>query len=187
VLLHGDARNGAADHVESQVLQRFEADATFTHVELLAALLVLAGARWQKRLVTQTIENRIVRRRASGLRKTLSGALEESLEQFDEVFVRIKSMSLAYLKDAIKEGDSEKLIRYVRLHFGDGNEERGAKEINKAWIEALKPMLEIPATDREFILQTLAEKDTPTLAHLFFHLHFYFVARSGEWIHDGNL
>ena len=96
-------------------------------------------------------------------------------------------MSLAYLKDAIKEGDSEKLIRYVRLHFGDGNEERGAKEINKAWIEALKPLLEIPATDREFILQTLAEKDTATLAHLFFHLHFYFVGRSGEWIHDGNL
>ena len=43
VLLHGHARNGAADHVESQVLQRFEADATFTHVELLAALLVFAG------------------------------------------------------------------------------------------------------------------------------------------------
>jgi len=36
VLLCGHARNGAADHVESQVLQRFEADATFTHVELLA-------------------------------------------------------------------------------------------------------------------------------------------------------
>src|SRR5205807_8056385 len=43
VLLHGHARNGAADHVESQVLQRFEPDATFTHVELLAALLVFAG------------------------------------------------------------------------------------------------------------------------------------------------
>jgi hypothetical protein len=43
VLLRGHARNGAADHVESQVLQRFEADATFTHVELLAALLVFAG------------------------------------------------------------------------------------------------------------------------------------------------
>jgi hypothetical protein len=28
VLLRGHARNGAADHVESQVLQRFEADAT---------------------------------------------------------------------------------------------------------------------------------------------------------------
>ena len=32
---------GAVDHVESQVLQRFRADATLTHVELLAALLVL--------------------------------------------------------------------------------------------------------------------------------------------------
>ena len=43
VLLHGHARNSAANHVEGQVLQRFEADATFTHVELLAALLVFAG------------------------------------------------------------------------------------------------------------------------------------------------
>jgi len=41
VLLHGHARNGAADHVESQVVQLFEADATFAHVELLAALLIL--------------------------------------------------------------------------------------------------------------------------------------------------
>ncbi len=96
-------------------------------------------------------------------------------------------MSLAYLKAAIAEGDSETLIRYVRLHFGDGNEARGAKEIDKAWIEALKPLLEIPQTDREFILATLAENDVATLAHLFFHLHFYFVGRSGEWIHDGNL
>ena len=96
-------------------------------------------------------------------------------------------MSLAYLKEAIETGDSEKLIRYVRLHFGDGNEEKGALEIDKAWIEALKPMLEIPETDREFIFKTLAEKDVATLAHLFFHLHFYFVQKSGEWIHDGNL
>ncbi len=96
-------------------------------------------------------------------------------------------MSLAYPKEAIENGDSEKLIRYVRLHFGDGNEEKGAKEIDKAWIEALKPLLEVPPTKREFILQTLAEQDAATLAHLFFHLHFYFVQRSGEWIHDGNL
>ncbi len=96
-------------------------------------------------------------------------------------------MSLAYLKEAIENGDSEKLIRYVRLHFGDGNEEKGALEIDKAWIEALKPMLEIPETDREFIFRTLAEKDAATLAHLFFHLHFYFVQKSGEWIHDGKL
>jgi hypothetical protein len=96
-------------------------------------------------------------------------------------------MSLSYLKDAVESGDSDKLIRYVRLHFGDGNEDVGRKEIDKAWIEALKPLLEVPPTEREFILKTLAEKDEATLAHLFFHLHFYFVKKSGEWIHDGEL
>ncbi|MFN2454474.1 MAG: hypothetical protein ABR577_09660 [Pyrinomonadaceae bacterium] len=96
-------------------------------------------------------------------------------------------MSLEYLKEAVAANDTEKLIRYVRLHFGDGNEAMGRKEIDKAWIEALKPLLDVPATDREFIFQVLAEKDAATLAHLFFHLHFYFVQRSGEWIHDGLL
>ncbi len=96
-------------------------------------------------------------------------------------------MSLDYLKEAVASDDSEKLIRYVRLHFGDGNESAGAKEIDKAWIEALKLLLDVPETKREFILETLAEKDAATLAHLFFHLHFYFVRRSGEWIHDGEL
>ncbi|CAN5231507.1 hypothetical protein BH10ACI1_BH10ACI1_04700 [soil metagenome] len=89
-------------------------------------------------------------------------------------------MSLTYLKKAIENGDSEKLIRYVRLHFGDGNEEKGAKEIDKAWIEALKPMLEIPETDREFILKTLAEKDEATLAHLFFSFAFLFCKAFGR-------
>ncbi len=96
-------------------------------------------------------------------------------------------MSLDYLKEAVGSGDSEKLIRYVRLHFGDGDEAAGVKEIDKAWIEALKLLLDVPETKREFILETLAEKDAATLAHLFFHLHFYFVRRSGEWIHDGEL
>ena len=96
-------------------------------------------------------------------------------------------MSLAYLKEAVAANDTEKLIRYVRLHFGDGNEAMGRREIDKAWIEALKLLLDVPATDREFILQTLAERDAATLAHLFFHLHFYFIKRSGEWIHDGQL
>jgi len=96
-------------------------------------------------------------------------------------------VSLDYLKEAVGSGDSEKLIRYVRLHFGDGNEAAGVKEIDKAWIEALKLLLDVPETKREFILETLAEKDAATLAHLFFHLHFYFVRRSGEWIHDGEL
>jgi hypothetical protein len=96
-------------------------------------------------------------------------------------------VSLQYLKDAVEAGDKEQLIRYVRLHFGDGNEENGRKEIDKAWIEALKPLLDVPDTDREYIFETLEKKDPATLAHLYFHLHFYFVKRSGEWIHDGNL
>ncbi len=96
-------------------------------------------------------------------------------------------MSLQYLKDAVASNDSEKLIRYVRLHLGDGNEAAGRKEIDKAWIEALKLLLDVPATDREFINEALREKDAATLAHLFFYLHFYFVKRSGEWIHDGTL
>ena len=96
-------------------------------------------------------------------------------------------MSLMYLKKAVADNDTEKLIRYVRLHLGDGNEAAGRKEIDKAWIEALKLLLDVPPTDREFVCKTLAEKDTATLAHLFFHLHFYFVQRSGEWIHDGQL
>ncbi|PLS80725.1 MAG: hypothetical protein CYG59_07265 [Chloroflexi bacterium] len=96
-------------------------------------------------------------------------------------------MSLQYLQEAVASGDTEKLIRYVRLHLGDGNEEQGRREIDKAWIEALKQLLQLPPTDREFIHETLATKDAATLAHLFFHLHFYFVKQSGEWIHDGTL
>ena len=96
-------------------------------------------------------------------------------------------MSLAYLKEAVEAGDTEKLIRYVRLHLGDGNEDVGRKEIDKAWVEALKPLLDVPPTKREFILKTVAENDAATLAHLYFQLHFYFVQRSGEWIHDGDL
>lgn len=96
-------------------------------------------------------------------------------------------MSLRYLKEAVEAGDNEKLIRYVRLHFGDGNEAAGAKEIDKAWIEALKLLLEVPATKREFIEKTIEETDAETLAHLYFRLHFYFVERSGEWIHDGRV
>lgn len=96
-------------------------------------------------------------------------------------------MSVPYLKEAFANNDTEKLIRYVRLHFGDGNDSVGRKEIDKAWIEALRLLIDVPPTDRNFILETLATKDPATLAHLFFHLHFYFVQRSGEWIHDGVL
>ncbi len=96
-------------------------------------------------------------------------------------------MSLAYLKKAVADDDTETLIRYVRLHFGDGNEAAGRKEIDKAWIEVLKLLLDVPPTDREFILGAIDRQSAATLAHLFFHLHFYFIQRSGEWIHDGQL
>ena len=96
-------------------------------------------------------------------------------------------MSLAYLREAVGSDDFEKLIRYVRLHFGDGDESLGRTEIDKAWVEALKLMIELPATDREFIHETVETQSPETLAHLFFYLHFYFVKRSGEWVHDGEL
>ncbi len=96
-------------------------------------------------------------------------------------------MSLAYLKAAAVEGDTGTLIRYARLHVGDGDEEAGRREIDKAWVQALLPLLELPETDREFVLDTLRTKDRATLAHLFFSLHFHLVKESGEWIHDGDL
>lgn len=96
-------------------------------------------------------------------------------------------MSLEYLKRASADGDTAKLIRYVRLHLGDGNEAAGRAEIDKAWVTALELLLDSPTTDRRFVAETLAERDDATLAHLFFSLHFHLVRRSGAWIHDGQL
>jgi len=96
-------------------------------------------------------------------------------------------VSVQYLKEAVIAGDHDRLLRYVRLHLGDGNEDAGRKEIDKAWVEALKLLLDVPPTDRAFILGAIDRQSAATLAHLFFHLHFYFVQRSGEWIHDGQL
>ena len=96
-------------------------------------------------------------------------------------------MSLPYLLEAAKCGETDKLLRYVRLHVGDGDEQVGAKEIDKAWVEALKALIHMPETNREFVHETLATQDHGTLAQLFFQLHFYLVKHSGEWIHDGHL
>ena len=96
-------------------------------------------------------------------------------------------MSLEHLNSAAASGDKDTLIRYVRLHVGDGDEAAGRREIDKAWVQALLPLLELPEVDREFVLDTLRTRDRATLAHLFFSLHFHLVRESGEWIHDGDL
>ena len=94
-------------------------------------------------------------------------------------------MSVPYLREAAQSGDSEKLIRFVRLHLGDGNENVGRREIDKSWIEALKILLRYENPDLDFIGQTM-QKDESTLALLYFNLHFYLIRKSGEWIHDGS-
>ena len=96
-------------------------------------------------------------------------------------------MSLEYLNAAAAGGDTEALIRYVRLHVGDGDEAAGRREIDKAWVQALLPLLDLPEVDREFVHDTLRTCDRATLAHLFLSLHFHLVRESGEWIHDGDL
>ena len=96
-------------------------------------------------------------------------------------------MSLPHLKAAREAGDTETLIRYVRLHVGDGNEDAGRKEIDKAWVQALSLLMDMPQVEREFVHSTLQDKDPATLAHLFFSLHFALVRQTGEWIHDGDL
>jgi hypothetical protein len=87
----------------------------------------------------------------------------------------------------VTAGDRETLIRYVRLHVGDGDEAAGRREIDKAWVQALTVLLDLPDVDRTFVLDTLRTRDHATLAHLFFSLHFHLVQQSGEWIHDGDL
>jgi len=94
-------------------------------------------------------------------------------------------MSVPYLRESAAQGDVQKMIRFVRLHLGDGNEVTGREEIDRSWAEALKILLRYEPVERPFIEQVL-EKDESTLALLFFHLHFYLIRKSGRWIHDGS-
>jgi hypothetical protein len=94
-------------------------------------------------------------------------------------------MSVPYLRDAAAANETSKLIRFVRLHLGDGNEEVGRREIEKSWTEALKVLLRYGPADSALIEETMKADDS-TLALLFFHLHFHLIRKSGEWIHDGS-
>ena len=94
-------------------------------------------------------------------------------------------MSVPFLKEAAAAGQNDKLIRFVRLHLGDGNEEVGAREIDKSWVEAVKILLLYDPVDEDTITRVLAA-DESTLALLYFHLHFCLIRKSGEWVHDGS-
>jgi hypothetical protein len=94
-------------------------------------------------------------------------------------------MSVPYLKEAALAGENEKMIRFVRLHLGDGNEDVGRKEMDKSWVEAIKILLRYGPADETAIAQVLSS-DESTLALLYFHLHFHLIRKSGEWIHDGS-
>jgi hypothetical protein len=94
-------------------------------------------------------------------------------------------MSVAYLRGAVARGDLEKVIRFIRLHLGDGNEAVGKDELDRSWIEAVKILLREEPVDRKFIAGVL-EKDESTLALLLFYLHFHLIRKSGRWIHDGS-
>ena len=94
-------------------------------------------------------------------------------------------MSVPFLKEAAAAGETEKLVRFVRLHLGDGNEQVGRKEIDKSWAEAIKILLRGEPVDDGRIASVLTANES-TLALLYFHLHFYLIRKSGEWIHDGS-
>jgi len=94
-------------------------------------------------------------------------------------------MSVPYLQEAATAGEDEKLVRFVRLHLGDGNETVGQEEIDRGWGEAIKILLRSAEPDRAFI-ESVLQKDESTLALLYFHLHFFMIRRSGKWIHDGS-
>ena len=94
-------------------------------------------------------------------------------------------MSVSYLTEAVAQSDLGKIVRFVRLHLGDGNEAVGEEEIDRSWAEAVRILLRDEPLDRDWIARIL-EKDESTLALLFFHLHFYLIRKSGRWIHDGS-
>lgn len=95
-------------------------------------------------------------------------------------------MSVPFLREAVTAGDDEKLIRFVRLHLGDGNEGVGRREIDRSWAEAIKILLRYDTPDYDLIDRVIGGDDETTLALLYFHLHFYLIRKSGEWIHDGS-
>ena len=68
-------------------------------------------------------------------------------------------MSVPFLKEAANAGETDKLIRFVRLHLGDGNEDVGRKEIDKSWVEAIKILLRYDPVDENTIARVLSSEE----------------------------
>jgi hypothetical protein len=96
-------------------------------------------------------------------------------------------MALDFIRKALASRDDAAILRYARLHLGDGDEVAGRADIDRAYVTAIKGLIESPATDYGTIRRFVAECDTATLAHLFLYAHLEVVRRSGTWIHDGEL
>ncbi|MFN2461450.1 MAG: hypothetical protein ABR591_12295 [Candidatus Velthaea sp.] len=98
-----------------------------------------------------------------------------------------QSMSIDHLRAARAAGDDDAFLRYARLHLGDGNEDAGRAQIDRAYVVAIKALLETPTTDYPRVRAIVAESDTGTLAQLFLYAHLELIRRCGDWIHDGEL
>ncbi len=87
-------------------------------------------------------------------------------------------MSVPFLREAASAGENDKLVRFVRLHLGDGNEGVGAREIDKSWAEAAKILLRSNPVDDSAIARVLEAGESTSALH-YFHLHFYLIRKSG--------
>ena len=56
------------------------------------------------------------------------------------------------MKAAAASGDTEALIPYVRLRAGDDDDDAARGEIDKAWVQALLPLLDLPEVDHKVVV-----------------------------------
>jgi hypothetical protein len=73
-----------------------------------------------------------------------------------------------------------------RFTLGDGNEQVGAREIDKSWAEAIKILLRYDPIDEGAIARALAA-DESTMALLYFHLLIFSIERRQELAAEGVL
>ena len=78
---------------------------------------------------------------------------------------------------AMKDCDTDKLVRFAYQHLGDGDELEGRRQIDRAWQAALAHIRDSGVSDDDFVSGAIETQDPATLARLFFQLHFYFARR----------